>query len=166
VKNNLGYTIIELLVVISVIGLFTGLTMNSYVQRERKETLKAITNEIRSVIELARSKSVNSEMPNGCTYINFDGYGVETLVNSISLNYICSETITLVQNINLTKYSKTAISINDFYFEKTTGELFRQLSDPDSEVIEIKHTILNSCNTIEVNKFGVITVNEDTACSI
>ncbi len=154
------------MVVISVIGLFTGLVTNSYVQRERKETLKAITNEIRQVLELARSKSINNEQPSGCEFTNFKGYGVETQANSVNLNYVCSGSYILFHNIKLSKYTNTEISIVDFYFEKTTGELFRLQADPNTEVIEIKHTLLNTCNEVEVNKFGIISINENTTCTI
>ncbi len=151
-----AFSIIETLVVISIILLVGTIGFANYFFTKYKASLQGVANEIVARLELSRNKALLGEIPEGCLFDDLLGYGVEVNTTSVISQYNCPTAISF-HTFNTTSYDKN-ISIENapitFYFKKKTGEL-----EPFTDAnICIKHPLLsmNKYIRIFISKFGVI----------
>jgi len=113
-----GYTLIELLVTVSILILVTGSSMAAYLTFSENRNLVIDANNLNALINKVRSKAVFLEYPNGCN--GLIGYNLKSEYNSGGQNTIikyyahCSsgdstpifnevlKSSILIQDINLT----------------------------------------------------------------
>jgi type II secretory pathway pseudopilin PulG len=83
-KKLPGYTLIELMVVFSMIGIFTVLTIPSYIKFNRTQEIKQAALLLKSKIRDAQNRSFSGEKSQTvCTESNvLEGFFVETTINS------------------------------------------------------------------------------------
>jgi len=84
--QNLGFTLIELMVTISIIAILAGLGTARYINFNKTQTLKSVANDLKNNLRLAQNKALVQEKPGGC--VNFEGYRVNT--TSYSLVALCN----------------------------------------------------------------------------
>lgn len=73
-KNNAGFTIIELVVVFSIIAILSTISIASFVTYTNSQTLRNTALSLRTVLQEARSESSSQVIPNNCGV--FQGYEV------------------------------------------------------------------------------------------
>ncbi len=159
-----GFSIIELLVVISIIVVSVGFGFGNYGLRRSQEELNGFTTELQSQLEYARSRSLANEVPAGCTSANFLGYGISTtLTSTVNLLYNCSGVYSTIQSFNLsTKYRNVSMTnVSPFYFRKSTSEL-----EGVAQTITVTHGTSSKISYFCISKSGRIAVYAAaTACT-
>lgn len=78
IKNFYGFTMLELLVSVSIIGLTMTIGIVNYRSHERSSGLSSVVSEFRSVARQAQMRVLNGELSNGSKPVG--GYGL--LINS------------------------------------------------------------------------------------
>jgi prepilin-type N-terminal cleavage/methylation domain-containing protein len=154
-----GFTIIELLIVITIITIISAVGMGSFLQTLAKQRFKADVVKIESLLYLARSKALNTEKCVGGAAI---GYRVTLSNNEMKLECMISSTegtevfsqrldngtdITFIQNASQTSLVYSAQN-PDFI----TPDLVSPVE------ISLENRAVELSKTITVNKFGVVSV--------
>lgn len=153
---NKGFSLIETLIVVSIILLIGTIGFTNYFSKKHKESLQAVVNEIVARLELSRSKALIGEVPAGCVFDDLLGFGVVINTTSLISQYYCP-TASNINTFDIRSYDKD-VSIENapitLYFKKVNGEL-EPFLDTD---ICVKHALLNvnKYARISISKFGVI----------
>ena len=88
-RESNGFTLIELIVVITIIILLSGLSLAYYNNFTEQQKLDAEVNKIISVLELAKKKASASDLQNvDCQ--GFSGYTVSFAASSYSMKLVCT----------------------------------------------------------------------------
>ncbi len=72
-KRTSGYTLMELLVTISIIGLFLAFTVPTFTSLRRRAMLRAASDDLRSVFHLARSRAIARSTNCGLKFVQLAG---------------------------------------------------------------------------------------------
>src|SRR5882672_1504998 len=77
-KNN-GFTLIEILVVFSFIGILTTLGVASYASYNGTQSVHSATNDVVTLLQSAKSRSISQVIPssNSCVVNSLSGYEVD-----------------------------------------------------------------------------------------
>ncbi len=149
-----GFTIIELLVVISIMALFIGATLAQYNTYTQQLKLKNEAKKLVDVLELAKKKALSADLQDkNCS--NFTGYRLTTSVNSYSLLFGCSSVYTSVQNYNLPTNVTITVGTGDYNFSPL-------MNNPIfiSNTIRLKNSAINKCVNISISPIGIVDLNE------
>ncbi|PIP51608.1 hypothetical protein COZ61_02245 [Candidatus Berkelbacteria bacterium CG_4_8_14_3_um_filter_33_6] len=154
---KMGFSLIELLVTISILVLLTGLTIPSYRSYQRKTGLDYYSKLIKNEIQFARSYSLSPPTE----HIGFDMFGVtiNTTNNTFQKIKKSSDTgdvITIESPLIIDgDYTlATTSSPPEIYFEVgRNGEISSEV------VVELTEKNLSQTKTITVNQSGLITIN-------
>ncbi|MFN4212441.1 MAG: Tfp pilus assembly protein FimT/FimU [Microgenomates group bacterium] len=149
-KNS--FTLIELLLVITIIslGIGTGLAMYNSFTEEKK--LEMETQKLVDVLELAKKKASSGDIGSyDCS--NFSGYRVNIQSLSYQLLLCCSQSCTpnyLIQNYNFQTNISAIIGTGFIQFKPLTAALTSPVT------IQIKNLTINKCRQINISVSGVI----------
>lgn len=72
-KRNRGYSLIELLIVIAIIGLFVGITLPNLNKIQRRIALRAAVGEMRSAFHLVRMRAIARNVNTGLRFMLIAG---------------------------------------------------------------------------------------------
>lgn len=156
-RNNLGFTLIELIIVLSVIAILSLIGIASFVSFGKRQVVQNAQLDLVNMLQVAKLRTLSQVKPaDTCTGI-FKGYSVEIVAqDTYQLSVLCGEIKTPV----MTKQNKAVeFSPNaDFTFQPITGSVTSLSSD--STTIEVKYandaTIMK---TVSVYKDGRVTYN-------
>lgn len=158
--NKKSFTLIELLIVITVIALFSGLSIAYYNNFTNEKKLEAGANQVYDALELAKKKTSSGDL-SGETCEVFDGYEVKSSADgsSYSLSLCCTGSCgTLIYTYNLTSpitFNHSSLSIQ-----------FLVLTAPvTAQTFIIKSSSLNKCINIDINTAGLIEMGDRDDCS-
>ncbi len=155
-----GFSLIELLVIITVIVLFLGFGMSKYNTYSQQVKLKNDAKKLVDVLELTKKKALSADLlitpgtPNTfCS--NFTGYKVSIAASSYSLNYCCSSTCSLVQNYDLSDNITVISGLGDYTFPPL-------MNNPNfiSTTIRLRNSTISMCLDISISPIGIIELNE------
>ncbi len=82
IRSSLGFTLLEILVVFSVIGILTGIGFASFVSYSRKQSLDQAAQDLKTAIDQARFNSVSRVKPSSCGTNVLDIYRLVTCTNA------------------------------------------------------------------------------------
>ena len=155
---KMGFSLIELLVTISILVLLTGLTIPSYRSYQRKTGLDYYSKLIKNEIQFARSYSLSPPTE----HIGFDMFGVTINTTNNTFQKIKKSSDTGdVQSIDSPfiidpSYSLTTDGNNEFYFQVgMNGETDKS----DNIVITLTENSLSQTKTITITPSGLISVD-------
>ena len=151
-NNNKGFTFIELIIVVFVLLLFTGLTIANYGNFNEEKKLEDELKRLSSVLHLARTKAVAADAdPNLPACADFKGYYATISAASYKLERSCAGTPDEVQTYSLPAniISKTTLQI-----------LFKPLNAgtdlPSVTTVTLRNNILDKCIDIQISPSGTI----------
>ena len=167
--SRTGYTLIELLIVIFIIVLFSGLSLAYYRNFDEQRKLDAEAKQLMEVLSLASKKANSSDLTPNSSCIDFRGYRV--LIESpatYTLEFACVEDP--VNNPGVINYrliqrqtTQPGISLSG----SGTSILFKPLSSGTNLTTEAAIVLTNSatgkCTTVQVNPIG--TVEQTSNCT-
>jgi len=157
-RGSVGYTLIEILIVVSIIVLFTGLSLAYYRGFDEQRKLDAETKQLIDILNLAEKKSVAADLsPLGLnpSCSDFRGYWVSLTGTSYSLKLNCAGVDTLIQTYTLG--SGMTLLVSD---ATVTDILFKPLYSGTNLSTPISVTLTNSsnnkCTKIQINPVGTV----------
>lgn len=156
-SKQAGYTLIEILVVLSIIVIFSALSLAYYREFDEQRKLDAEAKQLVDVLNLASKKSSSADLsPNPCS--DFQGYRVNiSNLTTYKLQFNCGGSYSDIQSYTL----RSGLT----FLESDVGSdvLFKPLSaEANSSTITITNIVTNKCIKIQVNPVG--TVEELPSC--
>lgn len=158
-KKKFGFTLIELIVVVTIMMVLTGVGSMSLNNFNGQKELEAIRNDVSAHLKLARNLAITKQLPENDTNLRF------VLVNIGTSDVI----IAGIDDVGTTKfespYSKLTINSKNgiilasynFGFSKSTGKL----TDNNGNLVGTTMTIVLSRGTdqkiLNINNLGMIT---------
>ncbi len=98
--KNLGFTLIELIVVFSVIAILSTIGIASFVNYSRSQSIQTSASNLTLILDLAKSRASSQVKPSQCLG-SLNGYQVDILsVTTYSLSVLCPE-VHLIQTATL-----------------------------------------------------------------
>lgn len=129
-RNSLGFTLIEIVIVFTVIAMLSAIGIAAFVSYSRVQSLQSAASTLSSTLSLARSRAISQSKPTDCGAQILNGYKVllNTANNTYELDAICGGfsykvlSQKLPQNISFDAVKTTSTS---FYFPViVNGALF------------------------------------------
>jgi len=169
VRSEPGFSLIELVVVVAIIGVFFGLFSFNYTRSQERNQLRSATQELRSLIDLTRHNTLSGLLPERCSISEFAGYGLNFDVDTekVTLTYRCNSSPTDVSTFGFSKYPHIELEEVDYpsvYFLKGTVELLDSLGNKVSQTIILKNSRISECSQITITQFGLISTNDTVDC--
>lgn len=163
-----GFTLIELIVVVAIILIFSAMAIAQYNGFSEQSKLKSEVKKVADVLELARKKSLSNEILNSCVG-NFSGYKLNFSSNKdYELSFCCAgscSTSVYTYHIPSTSSTITIVppspSFVQFY---PNGAKTNLISDLQIKLMNTALPAPNQCMQITVSKIGV-TTQDDTFVS-
>lgn len=151
-KTALGYTLIELLIVITLIALLFTLGMAQYNQFNRRQILVKARDELVSNLRLAQSKSLAGEKPDACGDETLAGHKLKFIDNQkYKIVAVCGDEIDIKTGLSLPGEITKQSGPNEIFF--------KSLSQGTDIIIgqgEIVLTGFNETKIITVTSVGEI----------
>lgn len=118
-----GFTLIELILVFSMIGIISIFGIASFISYNKSQTLNTAVSDVTAMLNLAKSRASSQFKPTGgnCDSRPLDGYQVVFTTTTYSLNAICGGSVD-----SLTNPAKTLSQ--PFTFDASRTFLFHSLS--------------------------------------
>lgn len=156
-KNHKGFTIPELIVVMSVFMILTGLITTNLVNLNRSTTLNSVITTLISDLKQQQIKAMTGDTE-GRT--QNDKYGVHFESTGYILfhgaSYNSSDNSNFTVNLdNSMEFSNILFPSGNIIFEKGSGKIAGFVSGSDS--VSIRNIETKTGKTIKINKYGVIT---------
>src|SRR5258706_9884401 len=100
-KKTKGYTLIELIVVIAIIGLMTGASIAGFNTLNKRQTVLNGGRELMSVMRTAQQRAASGIKPTQCDHLV--GYKVSGSANSssYSLSTVCTDITAVIKSYKL-----------------------------------------------------------------
>ena len=83
-SKNSGFTLIEILISVSILSLITGLSLASFSRITTNQSLTTAENDLVSMLQLVKSRAQSQVKPSGCTDTDTLGYWYVYLQNTTS----------------------------------------------------------------------------------
>jgi len=174
-KYKLGFTLFEMVIVIGIISILTGISFTYYGKYSEGKKLEGEVKKLSNAISLASKKSSSGDQIN-CT--NFIGYRIYIQSTGTAWSYdiqkccgnsfVCEEELSDVANYNLpNNISITSSSVSTLLFKKLgNGLVINSNESIQSATITLKNGSLNTKNCVDlsINKAGVVEINERYDC--
>lgn len=153
-KKLKGFTLIELIVVIGILSLFTGIFIARYNENTGQLRLRSEAKKLVDVLELAKKKALTADLfDKNCT--DFRGYRVIVGSGNYSLSFNCGGVYTEVQNYNLTLNNSIIAGTGNYDFTPMmVNPIF------PATVILVKNSLINKSIKVNISSIGVIEIDE------
>lgn len=155
--------------VVAIIGLFVFFIPNFWDYQEKNYLTSALS-QTRSFIGLIRQESISNLVPENCSSTDFKGYGFslsnQPFSNFIKKFYYCPNITSTPNILYLSKFKHIQLLTNQsVYFARSTGELLENVHHQKIDLkIILKNTFTNKCASLTIDKFGIMTTNENETC--
>lgn len=96
-----GYTLIELVIAIAIMGLMVGASIAGFNTLNKRQTVLNAGKEVMSAMRVAQQRASSGTKPTGCTQLY--GYSVKATINTstYSLSTVCSNATTVIKTYQL-----------------------------------------------------------------
>lgn len=153
-----SFTIVELIVVLSIIAIFLGLGMANYQNYQQETLLKQESKNFVENFELTKKKAFSSELYD-LNCINFNGYRL--VINpdnkSYDIFFGCNNSYSKIQTFNLPENIVfQSIPVSNFYFPPMLDGFFiNQVVN-----LRIKNNSTGKCVNVFINRKGVVRIDD------
>lgn len=164
-----SFTLIEVIVVFTIIVLLTGLSLATYNNFTQQKNLERELNRLIDVLSLAKAKAQASDINFECDGVNpddeFGGYRVEVSFADYNLKQLCRDSSTKIltnPGPEITSYNFPS-NVNKSSGDQNTD--FYPLSGGASiSTITIRNSTIKKCITISITNTGIIEAGNPIAC--
>lgn len=153
-KKLKGFTLIELIVVIGIVSLFTEIFIARYNENTGRLRLRSEAKKLVDVLELAKKKALTADLfDKNCT--DFRGYRVAISSGSYLLSFGCASAYSAVQNYNLTTNITVTTGTGNYNFSPL-------MINPSfiSNTIRLRNSSISKCVDISISAIGIVELNE------
>ncbi len=150
-----AFTLIELIIVVSIITIILGISLAKYNDFTEKKKLDQDADKLVDVLETARKKAMAGDL-SGKTCPDFQGYRVDVSASSSVLNLCCKRGCTTsfqLSTYTLQGTNSVTLPNKNIWFVPLTGQ---QLGGAGDQIINIKNKIIKKCMDINISQEGVI----------
>lgn len=158
--KNYGYSLVEIIIVVTIIVLFTGLGVASYSRFTAQQEVDGETNVILNLLETARSKSINRDLDQK-SFLNCEPFGGYKLkIDKTTQKYLLSVQCGADGNYDAIRSfpMKATVGINapvaEITFEPDTGNV-SSCADQNC-IITIDNVTADRCKQITIPNIGGI----------
>lgn len=163
-KITQSFTLIEILVVLSIVTLFTGFNITNYYNYNQESSLKKEVQKFVDVLSLAEGKTQTSDINFVCSD-EFGGYRVEISAANYSFKQCCRDTVSkIISSCGITIQSYNFPSNINKISGAATIDFFPLSGGSTNAVIRIKNSSINKCLDISISNNGVITTGDTVSC--
>jgi|GEM_PF-2056323 len=158
-KNNHGFTIIEIMVVLIIIGLSMFFGVSGYSRQVRAVQLRSDVERFVDELERARQMTIARDLQ-GVTTCDFEGYLVSITPSTGVYNFKrrCGGIdVTVLSSKLASVLFPTGVSDIVFTFPYGNATL--------SQTVKISHSSINQCITIRIPIQGAVSVDDPAPCS-
>ena len=153
-KNSGGFTLIEIIITVAIIMLFSGLSIPRYNAYTQELKLRKESNRVKAVLDLAKKKAVASELYNqACT--DFDGYRIVVSAGFFSLNFGCNDSYQTVQDYDLESNISVVTGTGNIDFPPGGFGINITIN-----TIRLKNSQSNQCLDVSITPLGITTVSD------
>lgn len=168
IKFEKGFTLIEVIVVVSVAAILTTVGIASFSSYNQTEKVKTASLELVNALNTAKARAQSQEKPSSCNPLN--GYKVEFCYSggcggattySYVLYAVCGANSVSVYNTKFPQgisIDTTNTTANSFSFRTFTGAV--EFGGVNPSVIKVKDTNSSLTKTINVYSDGRIILND------
>lgn len=145
-----GYTLVELLVGITIISIVFSIGYASFREFSRRQALSGVSKKIKADLRLAQQLSLTGQKPDACTQL--DGYTVSFLATSYTLTANC-----IVSGVNRDIITKTVDLDTDVTQNNLTVKykILGQGTSLDNDItLTLTHTPTGNTSAIIIGKGG------------
>jgi prepilin-type N-terminal cleavage/methylation domain-containing protein len=154
--RNAGFTLIELVVVISVIALITGLSIATYNNFNLEQKLTTDAKKLVDIIDLARKRALSADLAQH-TCDSFNGYSVAVAANAVTTSICCNGSCTVVSSYSFQQGIDAATTAS-FTFNSLTA-------NTTASSIKLRSVNLGKCIPISITTNGIITESAKCTCT-
>ncbi len=159
-----GYTLLELLIVVMIILIFSGLLLAQYNSSNEQIKLKTEVQKLSGMLELARKKTLAHNTISSCIG-NFNGYQISLSANQYALSYCCANDCNY-SSIHTTTFPSTIrimspLVPNPYLIQFIPS--FQGTTLGSDITVQIKNTAIpstNKCIQLSISKIGIVTIND------
>ena len=106
IRKNLfsvrGYTLIEILVALTIIGLLFGVGYAGFRDFSRRQAIADAAKEIQGDLRLAQGEAITGKKPEGCSDTKtLSGYGFRADTSKYSIEANCGGSVIIIKNVDL-----------------------------------------------------------------
>ncbi len=149
-----AFALIELIVSVAIIALFSALAIPQYNTYNNQLKLKKEMRRVMSVIELAKKKALSSDLYDPACG-TFEGYRVTIVADSFSLIFLCDGSAQTIQTYNLDNNISITNGMGNFNFPPIGANINIPVSP-----ITIKNSAIEKCLDIDITSIGIISIDE------
>lgn len=150
-KYNKSFTLIEIIVTISIILLFVSLSIPRYNVYNQQLKLKSSLQKLVDIFELAKKKAITSELADK-SCVQFNGYRLTLNADSYSLKFGCNGIYQDIQTYNFDNNVSIINGAGDFDFPPLGIGI-----NIATAYVRLKNTSINECQDIYFNSVGIMT---------
>lgn len=156
-KKKKSFTIIEILIILTIILIFSSIGIANYNQYNEQIKIKNEAKKFIDVFELTKKQAITSYLyDKNCS--DFKGYqiSINSLGDQYTVYFICSTNYINIKNYNLNKnlFFITGANYN-FYFPPTGTNI-----NINNNNLRIKNFSINQCLDISISNNGIIDFND------
>ncbi|MEX1052550.1 MAG: prepilin-type N-terminal cleavage/methylation domain-containing protein [Patescibacteria group bacterium] len=174
-KFKLGFTLFEVIIVVGIIAILSGISFAYYNNYSEAKNLESEAKSIANTLSLASKKTSSGDQIN-CT--NFIGHRIFFQLSGNQWNYYmqkccgsnltCDEELSDLSSHSLpTNISITSAAVNTILFKKLgSGVVINSNEAIQDATITLQNNSLNSkdCIDLSINKAGVVEIGERYDC--
>ncbi len=156
--KNFGFTLIETIILVGIIAIFSGIAFAYYSQFSQKNKLETQVVQLEDLLHLAQKKSMTSDLYD-LTCTNFGGYQIKFVGDQQYEFYFCCEANCNTNTLINTYYLSPPIT---FSYSPLSTILFKPLTGQIDQVVTItfKDSNLNKCFQIIIEQLGLINTDK------
>jgi len=151
-----GYTLIELMIVVGIVGILLSLITINLSRTQSKTSVASVTSEVVAAMKEQQVKAMVGDTEGTASSSR---YGIRFETNSYVLfrgsSYSASDPSNVIVVTDPTiQFTNILFPDSTIIFEKISGEIVGYSSGQDA--FTIRHTESNDQNVVELNKLGVV----------
>ena len=154
-----GFTLLEILIVISIIGTLSIVGVTSYSGFNQSKALEIESQEFVQILDLAKKRAFSNDKA-GCGSLDHYSITIDT-ENSVDydLTAVCEG-----GSINQTLSYHLDSAVIFQQYQSAESRFNPNSSGATSNCIIVKHSKLNQCQQVSVNSLGLIEIEDSEDC--
>ena len=157
-ENFKGFTLIEIIIVLGIIGILSGFGIAKYNTYTQQLVLRNQAKKIVDFIELAKKKAISADLYQDCS--NFLGYQVVINAGTFLLNFNCDGTYTTLQSYPTTMTDGVTAITGIGNFDFLPLGIGTNLTINSIRLKNSKLDPPNQCIDISISPIGIINIDE------
>jgi prepilin-type N-terminal cleavage/methylation domain-containing protein len=156
-EKNKGFTLVELIVTVTVIMVLTGVGAMSLNSFNGTKDLESVTEEVSNHIKLAKNLAITKQLPDSATNLKFVSVNIsDNKIKIIGVNSVGLSSPTSPYSTMTVKSGIGVSSSSNFNFAKSNGRLVDSDGNPSDIDVVVSVSGSGGTKIININNSGII----------